>query len=364
MEGRQSPGETAAHDAALRCIGAVDDSRGPSPSEVVLRHEDRAEEWHFDEAVHQSRLVEHRELSVAFKERERQAKSRQNQHSEEHEEEIAKLLAVAEADERRCALELAGLREELVESQHQIEDMEEDCEQQVKALEHEMRAERQKRAALEEELLKAKLSVEQATLHIAEIEDREGQLMRLKRTKMSENRSACHRQCLEVQRSGEREIQEIGRGLREEVGAIQGEIDKKKKENKLGVDSWVKRRREVSAETEKLITETVDTKVCQALASVQLQVLETRETSLDKIKEVQARDSEQEAILSQRIGAALVSVDCSVQERDQIALLEKYHKKQLEMATGILGCSLPANRHNNLQDSRRVRNVGALALGT
>merc|ERR1719174_2344930 len=103
----------------------------------------------------------------------------------------------------------------------------------------------------------------------------------------------------------------------------------KMKETQLGVDSWVRRRRDVAVETEKKIVEAVDTKVYQGLASVQMQVLEAREASLAKIKEVQVSDFEHEAFLRERINAALVSVDCSMQERDQIAVLEKNHKNQL-----------------------------------
>merc|ERR1719271_1547324 len=141
---------------------------------------------------------------MTFKERERLAKGRHAQDLESHEQQIAELLASAEAEERRCALELAALREELVEAQHQIDDLEDDCQQQVVAFDHEMRAERQRRVSMEEELEKEKDSVLRATQHITEIEDREGQLMREKRARMSENRSACREQCREVQQSGDR----------------------------------------------------------------------------------------------------------------------------------------------------------------
>jgi len=359
MDDRQSPDLAAASAVALQCLEIADDSRGPSPTEVVLLHEDRAEEWHYDEAIHKARLMEHRALSVAFKERERQAKVTLGQQDDEHQQQIANLLATAEAEERRCGLELAGLREEFVEAKHQIAELEELCEQDVRDLEEQMRSERQRRAALEQDLAKERLSVERATGDIAAIEDREGEMMRMKRTRMAENRSACQRQCLDVQRSGEREIQELSRGLREEVDAIQIQIDQKKKENKLGVNSWVKRRCDFRDETEKQIIQTVDSKVTQGLASVQMQALETREASLEKIKEVQVRDFEKEAILTQHITAAFVSVGCSVQERDQIPLFERQQKKQLEAATEIL-LEKPKNRNN----SQRLRNAGTLALGS
>jgi len=360
MEDRASP-DIAADEASLLYLKASV-VRTPSPAEVVLRYEDRAEEWHFDEAIHKSQLEDHRALSTAFKEREQQAKQKHSHHADGHEQEIAQLLASAEAEERRCAVELAGLREELVEAQHAIEEVEEQCEQQVVDFDTEMRAERQRRAAIEKELATEKVSVEEATRHITGLEDSEGEAMRLKRTRMAENRSNCRRQCSEVQQAGDREIQQIGRALREEVDAIQKQIDQKMKETQRGVDSCVQSRRNVRSETERQISEAVDTKVYQGLAAVEMQVLEAREKSLGQIKEVQARDFEHEVALRERIGAALVSVNCSMQEREQISLLEKSHKKQLASATDILGCSLPTNRYA-LHDNRRLRSAGASAMG-
>lgn len=380
MADHRSPDDATAtaDEAALSCLNAAqapspdatllpkdpaeEAARTPSPAEVVLLHEDRAEEWHFDEAIHKSRIAENRALSEAFKQRELHAKENHNSHLQGHEQQIAELLASAEAEERRCALELAALREELVEAQHQIDDLEDDCQQQVVAFDHEMRAERQRRASMEEELVKEKDSVLRATQHITEIEDREGQLMREKRARMSENRSACREQCREVQQSGDREIQEIGRALREEVDVIQKQSDEIMKETQRGVDAWVKRRQNITVEVERDINEAVDTKVYQGLAAVSMQVLEARELSIGQIKEVQARDFEHEKVLRERIGSALVSVDCSLQERDQMVMLEKSRKKQLATAADVLGCGQPTNRYS-LNDTRRLRNAGANAIG-
>lgn len=360
MDDRASPDTTAAAESAQLCLNAA--QRTPSPTEVVLRYEGRAEEWHFDEAIHKSQLDDQRALSLTFKDRERHASERHASDVQGHEQQIAMLLASAEAEERQCALELAALREELIEAQHQNDDLEEDCEQEVVALDDVIRRERQRRSALEEELENEKRSVLRATQHITEIEDREGQLIRLKRTRMADIRSACRQQCLEIQQSADKEIQKISAAVREEVEATQKLIDNRMKETQRNVTACVKQRQDVTAETEREISNAVDTQVYQSLASVQMLVLEARETSLGQIKEVQARDREHEGLLKERIDDALVSVNCSLQERDQISVLERSHKLQLEAATHILGCSLPMNRYS-LADNRRLRSAGALALG-
>lgn len=369
----ETPASTdgAADEVTLRCLNNGMRECSPAPDavtvkeptqEVVLRCEDRAEEWHFDEAVHKSRIIEHRGLSQAFKERERQAKARHAKDQEEYEQRVAEILAAVEAEERKAATELAGLREQLVEAKHDIDELEEDCEAQVVATEEKARAEREKRIALEQELEKEKRSVERATQHITEIEDREGELMRLKRSRMVENRNACQRQLLELQRSGEREIQEIGKGLREEIELIQTHIDQKMAETQRGCDSWVRRRRDVAAETEKHIIETVDTKVRQSLAEVQMQALDAREESFMQIQDVQERDFQQEAFLRERIDAALTSVDCSMSEQRDSISLEKKHKEQMTDTTDILGYRLPNNQYA-LHDSRRMKSALSYLAG-
>lgn len=184
--------------------------------------------------------------------------------------------------------------------------------------------------------------------------------MRDQRARMAKDRGNCRQECLEIQRSGDQEIQDIHRVLREDVEAVQKQIDQKMRETQHAVDGCVERRQRVAAETERQINEAVDTKVHQGLAVVQMQVLEAREVSFGHIKEVQARDFEQEKLLRERIGAALVSVDCSMQERDQVAMMERSFKKQIATATDILGCSPSSNR---VADNRRLRTAGASAIG-
>lgn len=364
MGDRRSPDACSlADEAAKRCLSAAQAARTPSPADVILTYpEGSAEEWHYDEAIHKSYVDAQKESSATFKERQRQAKEKHDRDVEEHEKKIAELLASAEAEERRSALELASLREELIEAQHQMHDLEEDCEQKIVAIDEEMIAERQRRAALEEEMEREKKSVLKATEDITELENREGQLMHEKRARMAENRATCRQQCNEIQQKADREIREIGRAAREEVDAIRKQMDEKKKQTQQSVDSCVKKRQNVCSQIEKEISEAVDTKVYQGLAAVEMLVIEAREESIGKIKEVQARDFECEKQLKEHIDTALASVNCSMQERDQIAVLEKTHRKQLETATDILGCSLPMNRHS-LSNNRRLRNAGASAIG-
>merc|ERR1711937_1078742 len=100
-----------------------------------------------------------------------------------------------------------------------------------------MIAERQRRAALEEEMEREKKRVLKATEDITEIENREGQLMHEKRARMAENRAACRQQCNEIQQKADKEIREIGRVAREEVDAIRKQMDQKKKQTQQSVDS-------------------------------------------------------------------------------------------------------------------------------
>lgn len=355
--------DAAATQAAERCLGAAAERALSPQEEVVLRYEDRAEEWHFDEGIHKSQLLEHRSLSEALRERERKAREQQAKDVEDHERRIAALLATAEAEERKCALEVAGLREELIDAEDCTGCDEEETVRKVVALDQEMRAERERRAALEQEMAAVHEEVVKATQQITEIQDHEEEQMRKKRTRMAERRVESKRECAETQREADLQIQAIGKRTREEIDRISQLITEKMKETQSMCDVEVQNRRNVARDTEVHVKLAVDSKVDAGLADVQMKIMEEREQSLMQIKDLQVLNHQQEDFLRKRMDDAFESVQTSIRERDEIAMLEKYHKRQLESAFDILGCSLPGNRHSLTNKSRSLRNTGALMLG-
>jgi len=216
----------------------------PSPFEVVLRYEDRAEEWHFDEAVHNMAVQELKTHGKALKDRHAAANDRAAREARASEEEASGKLNAVSAEEQEIARELAGLREEFLNMCEATEQLRRDCDQEVAVLEREASAERERTVALEADLLAERQSRVRGKQRIQEIEDREIELMRAKQEQISKHRADAQSEIMKIQRVTDDEVHARERSAHEEVDLIQKRIDAVQVDTRLSVGVWLSRRKE------------------------------------------------------------------------------------------------------------------------
>jgi len=351
---RRPPGRVTPQRGAARGLASTGGSREDTP--VVLRCEQLAEEWHFDEASHALGVDQLRSHCRALKEREAAARKRAQLAEEQAEDEIQKVLRGAEEGEVQRARQLAGLRSELVEVQHREEQLREDCQHQLAAVQRKIEAERDRRRRLEEALREEPRRAAEAARHLQEVQDAEYEQLRHKDNQLRTHRAAAQREVLEVQRAAEQQVRDVEQRMHLDLAVMQRELDELLQQAQYSVQCTVQDRRHVHATAEGDVR-TVDRQVLQGLTATHREAQRLQDDAVEQVKEVQARDFALESLLHKHTGEALASLGCSAEEKRQAALLEHEHRQRNAAAVKALGETFPRSTQYQLHLDKKTRSA-------
>jgi len=323
---------------------------------VVLRCEQLAEEWHFDEASHAAKVEGLESHCRALKVREAAAQSRARAIDRDAAQRTEGVLHAAEAEEQERARRLADMRAELVELQHQEEQRREDCRQEVADLERQIQAERARCRGIEEALRDEPQSQARARRSLEELQDAEDAEMREKAEQIRGHRARAQREVMEVQRVAQERVREIERRMHADLAALKHELDEVLRQSQGVIQVAVQDRRQTRAAAQVEVSK-VDRKILQGLTGTHRQALELRDEAVEQAREVQARDFALEALLHEHTDAALSSLGCATDEKKQAAMLEHAHKQRTAMAVKTLGETFPRSTQYQLNLDKKTRSA-------
>jgi len=321
---------------------------------VVLRCEDRAEEWHYDEVSHAAAVQALDDRHRVLREREAAAHERAKSVEREAEAQTEALLEAAKEEDLRLAGSLSRMRGELLEAQEVTEQLKEDCELQVAEAQKAILAEQERRKALEAELLMERRQAEEARRRINEIEKNELHLMREKERRINEKRTATQREIVEVQNVAEEEVRGQERRLQQDLKVLQKQLDEALAQAKVSVEGEVQRRQEALT-TADLDISGVDRRIREKLGATHEEILDLHENAVAKAQDAQARDFALEALLREEADAAMAAVGCASDEKKQAAMLERENRQRSQAAVKALGETFPRSTQYQLHFDKKTR---------
>lgn len=305
-------------------------------SDVILQCENRAEEWHFDEWVHSSKVEALKNKGRDNRHREAMAQETLASLERETEEHINMVLDQAAAEEVRRAKRLAKLREDLIETQHHIEELEEDCNAQVAEVHREIDDERSRRNALELEVRDEQQHVDASQKRIENLQNVEVDAMRSKDKRICALRTGAQAEVQKIQRAAESQVRDLERQLREDLGVLELQQDRVIQKTTGVVRSHVLQRQDALGGAESLVSG-INRQVQMDLAKTNVDVLDMESETFSKVQEVQAQDFAHEANLKDSIDNALAAVESSLEKQRHAAVIEHDHRNRLIDTEQALG---------------------------
>lgn len=351
---REGAGPQSAREARRRPRPeAVPEEEG---CDVVLRCEDRAEEWHQDMALHASRVGEQKALGKSHARREARARDLAVEVTRQADTMADIVCEKSTAEDLARAAELSRLREDLVEVRMASEQARDDCREYVASMEQYVMAERQKRQDLEAELREERKQSEFARRRVDEIEQAEVCQLRHLDATMTKRRASTQAEIHRMQHEADEEARAIEEEMRGQLAALQRELDEAVREARSGVTSHLQQKRTVRAAAE-MDVKAVDQQVRVLLGNAHQRTLEMQEDTFGKVQEIQARDFEQEAGLRQHMDALWAAVGCAEHETTLSAKLEHESKRRILETTDALGAIYPRSTDFKLHSEKKVRSA-------
>jgi len=353
------PEGAAAAAAAFASAGGEDPRARPKPlpnRPLVLRCEEKAEEWHFDDDVHAAKLEALRKECARYRERERVARERDKVVRQEGEARVAEILAAAHEGDLKDGCELSRMRTEMLELEDERERIEEETGVQVAELDRLMAAEAARRVQLEDEIRAERAQAPSFKAREAASEDEEAKAVRELDGQLRQSRADVQSEVLSVQRDANERVRRIEVRLREDIVAVQAEIDQVLRETRGAVGATLAERQRTCASTERRRAD-VDAELRVKLGEAHSKVMNTRERSLQKVKEAQVRDLAMEAHLRETAEAAFRAAGCAEEEARRAAHYEHKNRLRTVEATMALGETFPRSTQYSLTLDGRTRSA-------
>jgi hypothetical protein len=301
-----------------------------------LLTERRAEEWHFDEGLLSSRIALLNGEGENCRGHAANAKNQAAVLRDAAEQEAAHLCAGVEEKERRCQERISNMRGELVEVESLIEQMREECEQQVLEIRREILAERTRSAAIEQAASDERKKLEDARQRIADIERSEDVELSIRETRIREYRQVAQQEVLRLQREAQQQAHELERNNRDKVDALHRRLADVRQRTDQDVAIQVSQRDETRSEADRKIAD-VDAKVAAGFNETLESTIGVQQTSQAKISQIQETDFAHEARLQDRIDDALLAASRCVDEAAHVRVLEDKNGKMRDAAATSLG---------------------------
>lgn len=346
-------------DSVLGHIGEDDDAATVAGSDskfVVLRSEDKAEEWHFDEASHAACVDAVKDKCRALKEREMHARELACHQQREADDHTKEVLARVEKQEQEHATELSNLRGELLETQESMEELLEDYRQQEAALEREIAAERRHRLGLEAELRDERKQPDAARKRIMEIENDTTVALREHDQRIREHRKEANREMTEIRNTTEEKVLQMLEKFREDRAALQQQLNEVLHETHKTVGAEIENRWEISKCADADVA-VVDNQVRQGLSTTHRTVFDLQDDAHKQVRDIQAHDFALESLLQEHADAALTALMCATEEKHQAKMVEKEHKRRNNAAVKALGATFPRSTQYQLHPERKAKST-------
>lgn len=362
LDGAASPdsdrlGDSVAYDCISGSLRRIaEDDEVSACNYVVLNCEDRAEEWHFDEAAHAACVEGVKDKCRALKHREARARELKSQSEREANDHAQEVLERVEGEERERAAELSKMREEVMETQDATEELLEYYREQETLIEREIEAERRRRLDVEAELRNERRQAEAARRRIEEIESNAEASLRAHDQRMRDLRAEASREINDVRHTTQEQVAQIEQKFREERSRLQQEIDEAVQEAQGGVVAEVRQRDELLSNAQADVRG-VDEQVRDGLRKTHLQVLAMQDTLHQQVSEIQAQDFALEALLQEHADAAITALSCAMEEKEQAAMVEKEHKRRCATAVKALGATFPRSTQYQLHPDKKGKSA-------
>lgn len=333
---------------------------GSVDAPVVLRCEQLAEEWHFDESLHNVKVDSLQDQCQGLRDREAKAKEQARCCNADAEKRIEQSLQAIEWEDLQRSKSLSDMRLQMEQVRDEEEDLRQDCEKQVADLEREIKAERAKREQLQK-LMKDELQqTAQAKSRIEHLEDQERESLRQKDAEIRECRAKGHREVLRLHQEAEEKTRATQQQMRDQVAELQRLLDQTLKKTRDCVGGEIQQRHELQEAAQRDVSE-VDRKIMQGLSNTQRQVHDMSDETLQQIQEVQARDFALERLLHEHSNDAFTTLGCSLDEKRQAGLLESEYRQRAGAAVKAFGEKFPKSTQYQLHIDKKSRSAALAA---
>jgi len=333
---------------------------GSANTPVVLRCEQLAEEWHFDESLHNVRVDSLKEQCHGLREREAKAKEQARRCDTDAENRIEQSLQAIEREDLQRSKNLSDMRLQMEQVRDEDEDLRHDCDKQVADLEREIRAERAKREQLQKHMRDELQQTAQAKSRIEQLEDEERESLRQKEAQIRECRAKGHREVLRFHREAEEKTRAVQQQMRDQVAELQQLLDKALNKTRDYVGDEIQQRHELQDSAQRDVLD-VDRKIMQGLSTTHRQTHDMSDATLQQVKEVQARDFALERLLHEHSHDAFTTLGYALDEKRQAALLESEYRQRAGAAVKTFGEKFPKSTQYQLHIDKKSRSASLAA---
>jgi len=333
---------------------------GSADAAVVLRCEQLAEEWHFDESLHNVKVDSLKERCRGLREKEAKAQEQARRCETDAEKHIEQLLQGIEREDLQRSKNLSDMRVQMEQARDEEEDLRQACNKQVADIEREIRAERVRREQLQKLMRDELQQKAQAKSRIEYLEDQEHTSLHEKESRIRECRAEGRQEVLRLQREAEEKTRAVQQQTRDRIAELQQLLDKALKKRQDYVGGEIQQRHELQAAAQRDLSE-VDRMIMQGLSNTHRQTHDMIDATLQRVTEVQARDFALERLLHEHSSDAFTALGCALDEKRQAGLLESKYRQRAEAAVKTFGEKFPRSSQYQLHIDKKSRSAALAA---
>jgi len=333
---------------------------GSADAPVVLRCEQLAEEWHFDESLHNIKVDSLKEQCRSLKEKEAKAHEKARRCETDAEKRIEESLQAIEREDLQRSKNLSDMRLQMEHVRDEEEDLRQDCDNQVAVIEREIKAERVRREQLQHLMRDELQQTAQAKSRIEYIEDQQRKGLRETEAQIRECRAEGHQEVLRLHRDAGERTQAMQQQMQVQVAELQRLLDEALKKTQDYVGGEIQQRHELQEATQLGVSD-IDRRIRQGLTSTHLQTHDMADATLEQVKEVQARDFALERLLHEHSNDALTALGCALDEKRQAGLLESEYRQRAGAAVKAFGEKFPRSTQYQLHVDKKSRSAALAA---
>mmetsp|Transcript_2178 Transcript_2178/g.4621 ORF Transcript_2178/g.4621 Transcript_2178/m.4621 type:complete len:357 (-) Transcript_2178:22-1092(-) len=305
------------------------------PAPLVLRKEDLAEEWHFDEVALSQKIQALKEEGDTYLEREKATRAFIDQTKKDCERSCEEVLQKASDNDRADAKDVSRLRTEVLNLQDDQEQIETSTAEEIADIDRRIVAEAARREALRRDLALARGEVPGYQARVEEIEASEVKVLQELDKSLTDKRAQIQAEVYRINRASHEQVLEIEKRLEQDLLAVHEEIASAWKKEYNSIEDALGQRQVLYQEAG-CNQDSVDREVRTKLDETHTAMMNHRADFLKQVSSTAKTDFAREAALRETLELAYVGERCAAEEAHRAAHYElKNHERVGQMVSAL-----------------------------
>jgi len=256
-----------------------------------------------------------------------------------------------------------GMREQMHEANERAEETKETCNEELLALEEEIKREREHAKSVEGLLWDEKKNSQEMAKRIDEIEAQKNEQLVIREGQIESIRVQTQDEILLVHRRAEQKAKTVQSKLGRELFVTQQQIESKQKQSEGSVSVEITKKKQIHAEAESNV-QVLNKDIAKKLRGTADKVVEMAEDCEARMIEVQRREFEKEDFLKEKIDVMLDCFQRANEETKKAEELEKHHGCRIRDTVNVLGAHFPPSTQYSPLLDRKMKTALHLISGS